>query len=277
VIVVLGAGGLLGRYLVEELRGQDVHAFTRAECDITDAAAVRSRTRGAELILNCAAYTNVDGAEKEETAAWRANALGAENVARAATAHEARLVHVSTDFVFDGLQAEPYDELAQPNPQSSYARSKLAGEVLARAATARLFLVRVQGLYGTGGANFSSKLRALVRDGKPLTLDGERRVQPTWARAAARQILALAGTDAYGTYHVSCKGEATWAAFAARLAERLGVTPRWKVVRSDELGAPAKRPPNCLFRHRMLELRGLDRMPSWEQAQDDYLAEEAAR
>jgi dTDP-4-dehydrorhamnose reductase len=277
VIVVLGAGGLLGRHLVEELRGQNVQALTRAECDVTDAASVLARTRGAELVLNCAAYTNVDGAEKEEVAAWRANALGAENVARAAAGHGARLVHVSTDFVFDGAQAEPYDEFARPNPQSSYARSKLAGEELARAATARLYLVRVQGLYGAGGANFSSKLRALVRDGKTLTLDGERRVQPTWARAAARQIMVLARTDAFGTYHVSCKGEATWAAFTARLAERLGVAPRWKVVRSDELGAPARRPPNCLFRHRMLELRGLDCMPSWEQAQDDYLAEEAAR
>ena len=275
--VVLGAGGLLGRHVVAELGGAEVVALPRAACDIADAAAVRERIAGADLVINCAAFTNVDGAEKDEEGAWRGNALGAENVARAAAAQGARLVHVSTDFVFDGAQPEPYDEFARPNPQSIYARSKFAGEELARAATRELFVVRVQGLYGAGGANFSSKLRQLVLDKKPLKLDGERRVQPTWARAAARQILALAGTDAYGTYHVSCKGEATWAAFAARLAERLGVTPRWKVVRSDELGAPAKRPPNCLFRHRMLELRGLDRMPSWEQAQDDYLAEEAAR
>ncbi len=142
---------------------------------------------------------------------------------------------------------------------------------------AELFLVRVQGLYGAGGANFSSKLRQLVLDGKPLKLDGERRVQPTWARAAARQIVALAATDAYGVYHVSCKGETTWAGFTARLAERLRQPPRWQVVRSDELAAPARRPPNCLFRHRMLALHGVDRMPSWEVAQDDYLAEEAGK
>jgi dTDP-4-dehydrorhamnose reductase len=273
--IVLGAGGLLGRHLVAELGGEAV-ALPRAACDIGDGAAVRAKTAGAELIINCAAFTNVDGAEKDEAGAWRSNALGAENVARAAAAHRARLVHVSTDFVFDGAQAEPYDEFARPNPQSIYARSKYAGEELARAAATQLFIVRVQGLYGAGGANFSSKLRGLVLDGKPLKLDGERRVQPTWARTAARQILALARTDAFGTYHVSCKGETTWAGFTARLAARLGATPAWTVVGSDALAAPAKRPPNCLFQHRMLALHDVDRMPSWEAAQDEYLAEEAA-
>lgn len=274
--VVLGAGGLLGRALTKELDG-DVVALPRGECDITRAADVRERTANAQLVINCAAFTNVDGAEKDEEGAYRANALGAENVARAAAAHGAKLVHVSTDFVFDGAQPEPYDELARPNPQSIYARSKWAGEELARAAHRQLFLVRVQGLYGDGGANFSSRLRQLVLDGKPLKLDGQRRVQPTWARAAARQIVALAKSEDFGTYHVSCKGETTWAGFAARLAERLGVAPRWQVVNSDDLAAPAKRPPNCLFQHRLLALRGHDRMPTWEAAQDEYLKEEASR
>jgi len=278
-IVVLGAGGLLGRHVVEELRcagGGDIAGFTRAECNIADAAAVRARVAGASIAVNCAAFTNVDGAEKNEDDAYRINALGAENVARAAADAGARVVHVSTDFVFDGAQPEPYDELARPNPLSVYARSKWAGEELVQRRCAELFLVRVQGLYGRGGSNFSSRLRQLVLDGKQLTLDGERRVQPTWARSAARQIIALAATDDYGTYHVSCKGETTWAGFTERLAERLQQPPRWQVVRSDELAAPARRPPNCLFRHRMLGLRGLDRMPTWQAAQDEYLAEEAA-
>jgi dTDP-4-dehydrorhamnose reductase len=279
-VAVLGAGGLLGRHVVDELRragGATVIALSRAQCDIADAAQVRACTADATVIVNCAAFTNVDGAEKSEDDAYRSNALGAEHVAQAAAAVRAKLVHVSTDFVFDGAQAEPYDEFARRNPLSIYARSKWAGELLAERHCAELFLVRVQGLYGAGGANFSSRLRQLVLDGKPLKLDGERRVQPTWARAAARQILALARSDAFGTYHVSCKGEATWAAFTARLAERLGQPQRWQVVRSDELAAPAKRPPNCLFRHRMLGLHGLDCMPDWEAAQDEYLAEEAVR
>jgi dTDP-4-dehydrorhamnose reductase len=280
-VVVLGAGGLLGRHVVQELKlaagGVEVLTRSRAQCDVARADQVREETRGADVIINCAAFTNVDGAEQDEEGAYRANALGAENVARAAAQLRAKLVHVSTDFVFDGEQREPYDEFARPNPLSVYARSKWAGEELAQRRLDELFLVRVQGLYGEGGANFSSKMRQLVLAGKPLKLDGERRVQPTWARVAARQIVKLVGTDAYGTYHVSCKGETTWAGFAARLAEKLAVTPQWQVVRSDELGAPAKRPPNCLFRHRMLSLRALDVLPTWEAAQDEYLAAEAAR
>lgn len=278
-VVVLGAGGLLGRHVLEELTRERVEAvgLDHARCDITRADEVRDRAAGADVIVNCAAFTNVDGAEADEDGAYRVNALGAENVARAAAAARAKLVHISTDFVFDGAQAEPYDEFARPHPLSIYARSKWAGEELAQRCCAELFLVRVQGLYGAGGGNFSSKLRQLVLDGKPLKLDGERRVQPTWARAAARQLVALVRTDAFGTYHVSCKGETTWSGFAARLAQRLAVAPRWQVVRSAELAAPAKRPPNCVFRHRMLALHGLDLMPSWEAAQDEYLDEEAAR
>jgi dTDP-4-dehydrorhamnose reductase len=275
-LVVLGAGGLLGRHIVLEAAraGLDVSGFTRAQCDIGDAGLVRARVTGADAVINCAAFTNVDGAEADEDGAYRANALGAEHVARAAAAARARLVHVSTDFVFDGLQSEPYDEFATPNPLSKYGRSKRAGEILAERALDELFVVRVQGLYGRGGANFSSKLRQLVIDQKALKLDGERRVQPTWARAAALQILRLAGSDAYGTYHVSCKGETTWAGFTQRLAERLALPQPWTVVGTDELKAPAGRPANCLFQQRMLALRGLDIMPSWEAAQDSYLDEE---
>jgi dTDP-4-dehydrorhamnose reductase len=276
-VVVLGAGGLLGRAIVDAVDGQQVRALARAECDITDERALAAATADAHLIVNCAAFTNVDGAEANEDAAWRVNALGAEAVARVAARHGSALVHVSTDFVFDGAQPQPYDEFATPNPQSIYARSKRAGEELARAAYGRLFVVRVQGLYGDGGANFSSKLRQLLIAGKPLRLDGERRVQPTSARAAAAQIVALAATDWYGTYHVSCTGETTWAGFAARLAERLELPRSWDVVRTAELAAPARRPPNCLFEHRMLRLRGLMRMPSWEEAQDEYLRREASR
>ena len=274
--VVLGAGGLLGRHVLEEAAraGHDARGLGRAECDVADAAAVRARIDGAEVIVNCAAFTNVDGAEADEEGAYRANALGAENVARAAAAVRAKLVHVSTDFVFDGAQARPYDEFDAPNPRSVYARSKRAGELLAERALAELFLVRVQGLYGRGGANFSSKLRQLVLAEKPLKLDGERRVQPTWARSAALQISKLGAGSGFGTYHVSCKGETTWAGFTARLAERLHAPARWTVVGTAELQAPAARPPNCLFRQRMLALRGVDVMPSWEAAQDSYLEEE---
>ncbi len=282
-IVLLGAGGLLGRHLASELeagargRGDELVLLDRAGCDITRRADTLARTEGAHCIVNCAAWTRVDEAESREEEAYRANALGAENVARAARQHGASLVHVSTDFVFDGAQREPYDEFERPAPLSVYARSKWAGEELCRAVTRRLFLVRVQALYGAGGANFSSRLRGLIEAGAPLKIDAERRVQPTWARAAARQIAVLLRSELYGTYHVSCKGSSSWAEFARHIAARLGVSPGWEEVATASLGAPAARPVNSLFKHRMLALRGLDIMPGWSVAADEYLAEEAAR
>jgi len=292
-VIVLGAGGLLGRHLVEELG--EARAFDRAGCDITRFDDVKERCAGAKAIVNCAAWTNVDGAESHEEDAYRANALGAENVARVAKALDVPFVHVSTDFVFDGVKAEPYDELDRPNPQSVYARSKWAGEELAARVGGRIFLVRVQGLYGAGGKNFSSRLRDLILSAgkplgtasgqlphlaplgspskKPLKLDSERRVQPTWARAAARQIVKLLSTELYGTYHVSCKGAATWAEFARHVAQKLGVERAWEEVPTSALKAPAARPPNCLFRHRMLGLHGIDVMPDWQTALDEYLEE----
>ncbi len=274
---MLGAGGLLGRHIVEELAGHPVRALVRRACDISDLAQVREGTRDVDVVINCAAYTNVDGAEAEPDAAYRANALGAENAARAALESNARLLHISTDFVFDGAQADPYDEFSAPNPLSVYARSKWAGEELVARRGGSSILIRVQGLYGAGGGNFSSKLRDLLLAGKSLKLDCERRVQPTGARAAARQIVRLASSDAIGTYHVSCAGETTWAGFARVLAERLGLPQSWAEIPTRELQATAARPPNCVFQHRMLALHGFGPMPTWQVALDEYLAEAAAR
>lgn len=270
-IVILGGAGLLARSVAAELRDHEVAVFDRRGCDVSVLAEVRAAAAGAELIVNCAAFTNVDACETRVDDAYRANALGAENVAIAARERDAKVVHVSTDFVFDGAKATPYDEFDTPNPISHYGRSKRAGEQLVERVGGRLFLVRVQALYGEGGANFASKLKDLIAAGKPLKLDAERRVQPTWARAAARQIVRLAETDLYGTYHVSCAGETNWAGFARFVAERLGVKPNWTEVPSRELGTPAARPPNCLFERRMLALRGLDVMPDWRDACDQYL------
>jgi dTDP-4-dehydrorhamnose reductase len=282
-VVVLGGAGLLGRHLVEELRAPsladsfgDVRAVDRAGCDVTRAEAVLDATAGAGWIVNCAAFTNVDGAESQADDAWRINALGAEHAARAALHHGATLLHVSTDFVFDDSD-EPLDEFARPRPRSVYARSKFAGEELAARTGCRLLLARVQALYGRGGRGFSSRLPELLRERKPLKLDGERRVQPTWVRATARQIAVLMRYNATGTFHVSCTGSTTWAGFARALCDRLGVPAEFEEVPSAALVAPAARPRNCVFEHRMLRLRGLMQLPDWRDALDEYLREEAQR
>jgi len=143
IVVVFGAGGLLGRHVVEELRGHEARALDRHACDVGDLDQVTAAARGAALLINCAGFTNVDGAERDEAGAYRANAIGAENVARAALAASAKAVHVSTDFVFDGQRPEPYDEFDPPRPLSIYGRSKWAGEELFRSKGGRTFLVRI--------------------------------------------------------------------------------------------------------------------------------------
>jgi dTDP-4-dehydrorhamnose reductase len=272
-VAVLGASGLLGRHLIEELGSELVGAFDRKTCDVTILEQVLEASRHASLIINCAAFTNVDGAEHAEHEAYLVNALGADHVARAGLYHQAKVVHISTDFVFDGEKRTPYDEFDAPRPLSIYGRSKWAGEELFRRAAPRGFLVRVQGLYGRKGGNFASKLRDLILARRPLKLDHERRVQPSWARAIARQIVVLTRTDHFGVYHLSCKGATTWAGFARLLADRLGIEPNWEEVPAMALQNAAARPLNCCFSHRMLSLRNLDRLPTWEAALNDFLKE----
>ncbi len=273
-IAVLGAAGLLGRRVVLEL-GAAARPLARASCDVTDRESVLRATEGASLVVNCAAWTDVDGAESHVDDAFRVNALGAENAAIAAKAHGASLIHVSTGFVFDGAQERPYDEFDLPHPQSAYARSKWAGEELVRAAFDCVFVVRLQSLYGVGSKNFASSLRRRILARQPLTLDAERPAQPTWAGAAARQIVRLAETEHFGTYHAVCAGETTWAAFARAIAAHVGVEPYW--TESQPANAGAARPRNQLLARRMLGLRGLDVMAEWSSALAEYLAEEDER
>ena len=272
MIAVLGGAGLLGRNVAVELaaRGHEVRVLARAQCDVTIAASVRDATAGAAAILNCAAFTDVDAAELHERDAFAVNASGAEHAARAAAAHGALLVQISTDFVFDGKSERPYHEHDEPAPLSAYGRSKLAGEQLAAAACSRLAIVRTQGLYGRGGRNFASTLPARLAAGAPLRIDRERRVQPTPVVALARQLVAIVEAGAQGTFHACCSGATTWADFAGELARLLGLPRTWEAVPTAAFGHRAARPACALLERRALRELGLDRMPSW----DAGLAEE---
>lgn len=270
--VILGAGGLVGRHLVEVLGPGKARALDRRACDVTQLETVMAACADASVIVNCASYTDVDGAESEAEKAFAVNAVGAEHVARAARRHGAALVHLSTDFVFDGRADGPYDEHARPNPINTYGRSKLAGEDRVRAVGADTYLVRLQAIYGRGGRNFPSRLPDLLARGTPLRVDAERLVQPTWALAVARQIVAVARSGRLGTYHVSCKGTATWADFARAVARELGLDANVQEVDSAALGTAARRPRNCLFDHGALARADIDRMPDWRDALREYLA-----
>lgn len=286
-VSVVGATGNLGRHLCEELQanGHLVDPIVRGECDLAEPhreQLYRLRDRltafDAHLCFNAAAYTDVDGAEREPDRAFLVNALGAELVARAADDAGSTMCHISTDFVFAGDARRPYDEFDLPGPLSTYARSKRAGEELVMRATRRCFVVRVGGLYGQGGGNFFSTLVARLRAGQTLRLDGERQVSPTWTRALAQQLIVLCERGEHGIYHATCQGATTWYDFATALCDEaaaLGLTlPRsFSKVASSELPTVAARPAMSLLEPHMLRLRGLLRIPQWRDALRGYLHE----
>lgn len=290
-VAVIGAAGLLGRHLCEEAAalGHEVDALGRADCDLARPSAEvetslfqRFSLMRPDVVFTTAAYTDVDGSEREPDRAFSVNALGAEAVARAATELAIHVVHISTDFVFKGDAERPYDEFDAPAPESVYARSKRAGEELVLRAQPTAAVVRVGGLYGRGGRNFFSTMVERLERAQALTIDAERRVAPTWVRPLARQLIAIASDGAPGFHHATCAGETTWHGFAERLRELaaglgMNLAHSYQAVATAELKAPAKRPRCSLLDCRMLRLRGLYTMPSWDEALLGYLTELAGQ
>jgi len=281
IAVVLGAQGTLGSALPAALQrgGWDVAAaVARAECDITDAGAVRdllARTRPA-AVFNAAAYTDVDRAETEADRAHAVNATGAEIVAAAAAAVGAAVVHYSTDFVFDGTQSRPYDERDPPSPQGRYAESKVAGDRLVAAANPRHFILRVGCLYGHGGRNFPSTIVRRLRAGETIRADRDRMGLPTWVREVVAVSAALAATAHHGLYHCTAQGETTWADFAGLAATLVGApADRVLGVAYADLRLKAPRPMHAILDNRALREVGLDTLSSWQDALRAFVAAEA--
>jgi dTDP-4-dehydrorhamnose reductase len=278
VAVVLGAQGLLGQALVGALPrlGWNLAAAAgHADCDIRDGAAVRALLAGArpQVVFNAAGFTDVDRAETEGELAYAVNAVAVQDLARACGDAGAALVHYSTDFVFDGELGRPYDEFDPPSPQGLYARSKRAGEILAAAATPRLFTLRVGCLYGRGGRNFPSTIVRRLRSGETVRADRDRLASPTWVRDVVHVSAALARTAHHGLYHCTAQGETTWADFALLAAAELGLpAERVESLPTAALPLKALRPRRAILDNRMLRLRGLDTMAPWRDGLRAFIA-----
>lgn len=269
--LVTGAGGMLGRDLLDVLADRDVTALRRADLDVTDAAAVQSAVEAEQpdVVVNAAAYTAVDAAEEHEPAAFAANAVGPANLARACARTDARLLHVSTDYVFAGDASTPYAEDAPVAPRSAYGRTKAAGEWAVRAEhPAGSYIVRTAWLYGAHGANF---VRTMVKlEGQRDTLDvvDDQRGQPTWSLDLARQVVALvdAGAPA-GIYHGTASGETTWYGLTRAIFELLGADPnRVRPTTTDRFPRPAPRPAYSVLGHDSWAAAGLPPMRDWREA-----------
>ena len=274
-LLVTGGAGMLGHAVAAAATrlGHDVFALSRAELDITDADHVRRITAAAEprTVINCAAWTDVDGAETAEAAATAVNGDGAGNVARAAAEVGARIVHVSTDYVFDGTKREPWLESDAVNPIGAYGRSKLVGEEQVAAATDEHAIVRTAWLFGAGGRNFVDTMLALGDDRDEVSVVTDQVGQPTWTLDLAHQTVALLDSGVVaGIYHGTNSGEASWNDFAKAIFEGAGLDPdRVKPTTSSQFVRPAPRPAYSVLGHDAWTASGLQPMRHWREALDE--------
>lgn len=270
--LITGAGGMLGRDLQTALGGRAVTAAARHELDIADAAAARDAVRGHDVVINAAAYTKVDDAESHEEDALRVNALGAENLARAAAEEGAVLVQLSTDYVFDGTATSPYAEDAPLAPVSAYGRTKAEGERRALAAHPDgTIVVRTAWLYGRHGPNFAATMLALAAQRDTLTVVDDQRGQPTWTRDLAEQLVRLLDTGARsGIVHGTSSGETSWFGFARAIFEEAGLDPeRVQPTDSSTFVRPAPRPAYSVLGHDAWTRLGLEPIRDWRSALAD--------
>jgi dTDP-4-dehydrorhamnose reductase len=287
-VLITGAGGMLGTEakLFFASEGHDVIATSRLggddtlPLDVTDPRAVHVAFRDLtpDLVLHCAANTNVDGCERDPDAAYRGNALATWSVAAASEEIGATLVAVSTDFVFDGALDRPYTEFDVTNPLGQYGASKLAAENLALQHCRRTFVVRTSWLYGLYGKNFVFTIAGRARSGGDLYVVADQRGTPTWTYDLVRFLPRLVDTRLYGRYHLNNAGATSWYEFARAIVAGIGcegtpVHPLTSDECAERFATPTRRPQNSVMRRYALELLGMDTMRPWDAALAEFIAE----
>jgi dTDP-4-dehydrorhamnose reductase len=267
--LITGASGMLGQDLQHALRDAEVTALGRADLDITDPEAVDAAVAGHDVVINSAAYTKVDDAETHEAEAHAVNATGPELLARAAVRHGAKLVTVSTDYVFDGHGTAPYAEDAPTDPINAYGRTKAAGEALVREiAPDSSYVVRTAWIYGAHGPNFAATMLRLAGSHETVSVVTDQVGQPTWTGDLAARIVELVGSDApAGTYHGTNSGQASWYDFTRAIYAEMGLDPE-RVLPTDSAAfvRPAPRPAYSVLGHDGWSRAGLAPMRDWRDA-----------
>lgn len=279
--LIAGATGQLGTALVSLLGDEVVWSGSRSELDVTDPVACRRVIHGArpDVVFNASAWNDVDGAETHVSEAFAANAGGPLHLARAASEAGALLVQVSTDFVFDGSQTEPYTEKDCPRPLSVYGASKLAGEHLVAASGCPYLIVRTSALFGKGSArasrgSFPDRLlakAAKASPSEPLSVVSDQVCSPTYAPDLAEALLALLDQGARGLFHVTNQGSCTWHGFAIECLKAARVEAQLLESRARDFSAPARRPGHAILSKEKYEALGLPALRPWAEALADYL------
>jgi dTDP-4-dehydrorhamnose reductase len=268
-ILVTGATGQLGRALQPALRKHEVLARDHRRLDITALATVREAIESTRphLVINAAAFNDVDGAESAWEPAYRVNALGPRNLAVATAGRGIPILHVSTDYVFDGTSTRPYHEFDRPNPLNVYGASKLAGECAVAALNPRHFIVRTAWLYDSTGRNFPLTMCALAKNQAAVRVVDDQRGCPTYAPHLAEAIAHLITSDAFGIFHLAGQGSATWFELTKRLYAELRIETPVHPVATAEFPRPAKRPARSVLTT-LQEPRVL--LPPWEEGVAEF-------
>lgn len=279
-VAVIGAGGMLGTDVVVELerRGVAHRGFARAQCDVTSFETCRDALLDCRpsVVINCAAYTDVNRAEAEEIVAMAVNRTGASNVARACADVEAACIYVSTDYVFDGTKTEPYETTDRTNPVNAYGRTKLAGELVVSAVLPadKWTIARTSWLYGANGPNFVKTMLRLAREGKDLKIINDQKGAPTYTVDLAHALVDLAVEKTHGIVHVTNGGACTWFEFAQEIFRLSGVhPPSLAACATAEFPTPARRPANSRLSAKSLVDRQLTPLPPWQDALRRYLTD----
>ncbi len=271
---IFGASGLLGKALMREWSGDAVTGLSSRDADIRDAASVRQvvqRTKPDWIIL-AAAYTNVDGCEGNPDVCFAVNRDGAANVASAAKAAGARLLFLSSDYVFDGKKTTPYETGDPRNPQSVYGRSKAEAEIRLLDLLPDSCIARTSWIFGTGGKCFPDTILQLAASRPSLDVVDDQRGSPTYTVDLARAIIQLCRKDGSGIVHVTNAGDCSWFEFAKEIIERAGLTTSVRPVSSQQMARPAPRPAYSVLSPNRLQSLGIE-TPSWHDALQRYLEE----
>lgn len=274
-VIVTGADGQLGRAINQQYAGSNAYELINTdvgELDITDIDKVMEFVRAINpyAIINCAAYTAVDACEKEEDLAFRINALGPRNLSIAATETGAKMMHVSTDYVFDGKGTRPYLETDPTGPQGAYGRTKLAGENFVREFSNRHYIVRTAWLYGDG-KNFVKTMLRLSETNDKVRVVMDQVGSPTSASELAKAIAYLLPTENYGLFHGTCEGDCSWAQFTEEIFRLAGKNTIVEAITSEEYGAAAKRPAYSILENYMFKMSTEFMFADWHDAIAEYI------
>ena len=282
-VFITGALGQLGKALYGLLKDNEEYRLYLTDSnesmdrrvrklDITDETAVQREIQivRPDIIINCAAMTAVDLCETEKELAYKINSLGPKFLAIAAEKTGAKLVHISTDYIFDGQADKPYTEESETNPVNVYGQTKLAGDKFVQEYCSKSFILNTAWLYGEG-KNFVKTMLKMADEGKKIRVVSDQIGSPTSALELARVILFLMETDSYGRYHATCEGSTSWYGFAVKIFELAGIDAEVEPISTNEYPTPAKRPAySVLENKRLKELHGYY-MKDWTEALEEYI------